>query len=187
MLPRPVRPSPPGIVAALGARGAPPDAADREDDSDWTCMASESHHGDSASSGEEDRAGGGQGEVDGAEGGQGQNVAVARGPRQLRGMPWGPFSIAKVKSTHPQTGVKRHISWGATCGQHCNAGNLAVCKKQLVGTDDLTKRMICHWLLLGHRCCGPTARSDHLDKPVRDLPVPSWDELVAQRIEMYGE
>ena len=110
------------------------------------------------------------------------------GPREIQGVPWGPFTVARVKTVHKQTGEKIHIGWGGSCYRHNNVDdeNGAICKKHLSGTCGTTHRMICHWLVLGHRCCGPGARENHLAYPVRSLPVPSWDELVQMRLEQFG-
>ena len=110
------------------------------------------------------------------------------GHREVQGESWGPFTIARVKTVNKQTGEKVHIGWGATCYRHNNRddGDGVVCKKQLSGRCDMTRRMVCHWLVLGHGCCGPQQRTNHLDVPVRSLTVPSWDELVQLRLEKFG-
>ena len=158
---------PKGVVRSKNVHGDAADACD----SDWTWEAMSDaarSHGDDDSDAED-----------------AEDVVD---PRQAAGEPWGPFSVARIMSRNKDTGEKHHIGWGATCYLHVNDDDKpgTVCKKHLSGTSDETHRMVCHWLLLGHPCCGPKARSNHLDVPVRSLGVPSWDELVQQRIERFG-
>ena len=116
---------------------------------------------------------------------------AVRPPREARGIPWGPIQVAQIKSRNNRTGELLHVGWGATCGLHLDEGEKdkdppVVCKKALTGTDDFTRRLVCHWLILGHSCAGPECRSNHRDTPVRAMPLPSWDELVQRRIERFG-
>ena len=116
---------------------------------------------------------------------------AVRPPREARGMLWGPFQVAQIKSRNNQTGELLHVGWGATCGLHVDEDEkhkepLPSCKKALSGTDDLTRRLVCHWLILGHSCVGVKCRSSHRDTPIRAMLCPSWDELVQRRIKLFG-
>ena len=90
-------------------------------------------------------------------------------PRLSNAIEWGPFTYCKVFRTDKLTDEKIHFAWGATCGRHTDhVGKPIQCKKQLSGTDDLTKRMLMKWLVTGHgvdqddAARVPKPRTDHV-------------------------
>ena len=113
-----------------------------------------------------------------------------RAPRQRNlGVPWGPFSLAPVFSSVRQPDgsvMKIQKGWGANCLIHEDVPCTGTCKKNLSGTCDLTRRMAAHWLLLGHDVGGSTAKTQHVAVNPRQYDTPSWDELVATRVALFG-
>ena len=110
-------------------------------------------------------------------------VAKAAG-RQLRGEPWGPFSLAAV------TSFGMGVGWGATCARHHNEADSSkdVCKKQLTYGGGRTERLsdaqcrllLKRWLYAGRDLhLTPTQRGDHVDIQPRGLTEPSEAELDA--------
>jgi hypothetical protein len=106
-----------------------------------------------------------------------------RGPREHRGIPWGPWALAPVFRNKVQ------IGWGATCAQHVNRGDAACCKKQLSQgsfTDAECIARLKMWLLAGTGIpfldpSTENARARHLAIDPRKFPSVATDpELEAQ-------
>ena len=111
-----------------------------------------------------------------------RNVAQDAAPRQSRAIPFGPWSIAPL---HPSVAGGEARGWGATCNQHHNLGDRAVCKKTMssASNDECRIRMKM-WLLLGAdiRPDDDEGRQKHKDVPFKALPLRSEAELDAEAL-----
>lgn len=119
--------------------------------------------------------------------------------RGKKGVPWGPFAIAKIDR------AGQFIGYGGTCKCHQDPGDVdVVCKKTLSlsicgGDEDLCRTAIKAWLLLGHylpACQKPRTQhkklhpleaakghtEDELDRDVAGLDVKSNEQVHAHAL-----